>query len=108
MKQLIVALALMLAATQAVTAAAPSWEQARGTEARELQDRSEGEQIDIRVKDGYLYITTNAEVSVKVFSILGQLISSQTVPVGTYRLHMPARGIYILKVGTTITRRVTV
>lgn len=98
---------ILLLSVLTAGAASPSWEQARASESRELIDRNEDRQLDIRVKDGYLYITTNEEVTVKVFSILGQLISQQTIPVGTYRLHLPARGIYILKAGS-VTRRITV
>lgn len=107
MRHLFAALSLFIAATLTAGAAGPVWEQTRPSESRELLDRADGEQIDIRVKDNYLYITTNIEVTVNVYSILGQLISRQTVPPGTHRLHLPARGIYILKAGT-LTRRVTV
>lgn len=61
---------------------------------------------EVWVRDGYVYITAQRPVTVKIFSILGQLISQETVPAGTYRLHLASRGIYILKAGT-LTRRIT-
>lgn len=59
------------------------------------------------VRDSCIYVTSPRQVSVKVFTILGQLISQETLPAGTHRLQMSAKGIYILKLGTT-TRRVTI
>ncbi|MDE6814361.1 MAG: T9SS type A sorting domain-containing protein, partial [Duncaniella sp.] len=58
--------------------------------------------------DSAIYVTSQHQVSVKVFTILGQLISQETLPAGTHRLQMSAKGIYILKIGTNITRRVTI
>ncbi len=63
--------------------------------------------LDISVKDGYVYITTSKPVTVKIFSILGQLISQKKLQPGTTRTHITARGIYILKAGS-ITRRITI
>jgi hypothetical protein len=61
----------------------------------------------IAVHDGYIYIHTDRPTTVKVFSILGQLISQETVKTGTHRLRIQSRGIYILRFGTT-TRRITI
>ncbi len=83
--------------------AAPGWE----TISSSTADLGDSDRIDVVVKDGYIYITTNHVVNVKIFSILGQLISQKTLQPGTSRLRVPARGIYILKAGT-YTRRVTV
>ncbi len=69
-------------------------------------DRADSDQPDVWVRGGYVYITTSRPVTVKIFSILGQLISQENVPVGTYRLQLASRGIYILKAGT-LTRRIT-
>lgn len=62
--------------------------------------------VDITVRDNYLYLTVSKPVTVKVFSILGQLISQETLQPGTRRLRIAARGIYILKIGA-VTRRIT-
>ncbi|MDE6085209.1 MAG: T9SS type A sorting domain-containing protein [Muribaculaceae bacterium] len=63
--------------------------------------------LDVNVKEGYVYITTSRPVSVKIFSILGQLISQKDIPAGTQRVHIAARGIYILKIGS-VTKRITI
>ena len=46
-----------------------------------------------------IIITTNHPVQVKVFTILGRLVSSETAPAGKSQLALPAHGVYIVKVG---------
>lgn len=84
-------------------AANPEWE----TMPVSSVENTDTEKTDITVKDGYIYITAHKPVAVKVFSILGQLISQETIPAGTSRLRISTRGIYILKIGTQ-TKRVTI
>lgn len=71
------------------------------------REPSTADVLDITVKDGYVYVTTSRPVTVKIFSILGQLISEKELKPGTSRTRMTARGIYILKVGSQ-TRRITI
>ncbi|MCM1519986.1 MAG: T9SS type A sorting domain-containing protein [Lachnoclostridium sp.] len=98
----------MLAVTLFVTdAAAPKWEEVNAPSAEVTFEINDSEQTHITVKDNYIYISSSHPASIKIFTILGQLISQETVPAGTHRFKMNARGIYILKVGS-ITRRVTI
>lgn len=62
---------------------------------------------EIVVRDSWIYVSTNRPITIKIYSILGQLISQDSLPAGTYRLHVASRGIYILKAGP-ITRRITI
>ena len=55
----------------------------------------------------YIYLWSDKPVTVKLFSILGQLISQETVKPGLHRIRLASRGIYILRAGTT-TRRITI
>ena len=64
-------------------------------------------QAEMAVRENYIYIATPRSVNVKVFTILGQLISQSTLPAGIHRLPMSAKGIYIIKIGSS-TRRVTI
>lgn len=70
-------------------------------------DPAAGEKIDVTVHDGHVYVSTNRPVSVKVFTILGQPVTTRTLQAGTTRLRLPLRGIYILKAGET-TRRINI
>ena len=71
------------------------------------EDASSGERIDVRVRDGHVYVSTNRPVSVKVITILGQPVATRNMQAGTMRLRLPFRGIYILKAGET-TRRINI
>lgn len=89
--------------------AANSWEATDKTmpaAERAATERMDADIPEVWVKDGYIYISAQRPVTVKIFSILGQQISQESVPAGTYRLHLASRGIYILRAGT-LTRRIT-
>ncbi|MDE7473683.1 MAG: T9SS type A sorting domain-containing protein [Muribaculaceae bacterium] len=69
--------------------------------------QDDGDVLEVSVRDGYVYVTTSKPVTVKIFSILGQLIAQKNLQPGTSRTRITARGIYILKVGA-LTRRITI
>lgn len=72
-----------------------------------VADTDESDRIDITVRDGMLLVTVNKTTTIKIFSILGQLVTQRTLSPGITRIKLPARGIYILKAGD-ITRRITI
>lgn len=89
-------------------AARPGWEQVQSPQAvTSRNDDGNEERVDVTVRDGYIYVTTPRPVTVRVMTILGQLISQQNLPEGTSRLKVTSRGIYILKAGSQ-THRVTI
>ncbi len=98
---------LLILVSLAASAAVARWEVVEVPGQLFTEQRAEGDPVDVVVKDGYLYVACSKTVSVKVFTILGQLISQETLPPGTHRLQMSAKGIYILKVGSS-TRRITI
>lgn len=103
-KRFLLCLLIMFAVSVSAIATKPSWEE---TQQSVVTERVEQEQVEIYTRDGYVYINTAQPVTVKIFSILGQLISQENVPAGSFRLRLASRGIYILKAGT-ITRRITI
>ena len=62
--------------------------------------------VSVTVDDGYIVITLPRQAQVKIFTILGQPVMTTNLGAGTSRLRLPARGSYILKIGT-ITKRIT-
>lgn len=104
MRKYIVSILLLLA-TSAPLSAQKNWEEMES--AQIVAERIDSEFLEITVKDGYVYVTTSKPVTVKIFSILGQLISQKNIPAGTSRTHISSRGIYILKVGS-VTKRITI
>ena len=110
MKRILIILSIFITATLASYAGeSRTWEDAsRPNESREqIRDGIDGEEIEITVRDGWVYVTTQKPVTVKIFTILGQLITSETIRPGTKRIHISSRGIYILRAGT-VTRRITI
>lgn len=97
----------MVVAVASAVAAAPVWEEVTSPHAAITQTLEMDADTQIAVSDGYIYLWTEKPVTVKLFSILGQLISQETVKPGLHRMRMASRGIYILRAGTT-TRRITI
>lgn len=63
--------------------------------------------IEVTVREQYIYVSVPKHTGVKLFTILGQPVAQATLPPGTSRLKVGARGIYILKAGS-ITKRITI
>lgn len=103
MRRLILIIALVCCICMGANAAS-AWERTGG---KINTERIEGDSPEIRVSEGYVYVTTTRTITVKVFSILGQLISQETIQSGISRFRLPSRGIYILKAGA-ITKRITI
>jgi len=101
---LIVALAGM---ATAIAAGVPTWEEVTAPMPAVVQSMEMEGETEIVVRDGYIYLWCEKPVTVKLFSILGQQISQETVKPGLHRMRIASRGIYILRAGTT-TRRITI
>lgn len=61
--------------------------------------------IEIFSKDGNIVVKLQQKAQVKVFTILGQLVSQAELNAGTSVLKINSRGIYIVKVGN-VTQKV--
>ncbi len=89
---------LLLAVAPLGSSAARAWEPVK-TEIHELKSVAKDTDIEIKAGNGHLVVTSNRQVQIKIFSILGQLISSDTLPAGTHRLTGTPHGVYIIKAG---------
>lgn len=108
------ALSLMVGACAALVcgAKAPVWEEvdtAPGPVAAQVlelpQGGAEQPSVQVAVADGSVYVWTARPVTLKLFSILGQLVTQKEVGAGLHRLTLSSRGIYILRAGA-LTRRI--
>ncbi len=100
MRKLLVTLILAVtAAAGSLAANSPQWEEVTAPTPAVTKDMGQETETEIVVSD--------KPVTVKLFSILGQLISQETVKPGLHRIRLASRGIYILRAGTT-TRRITI
>lgn len=100
LRRLVICLLLLCAA---VPVSAAVWER---IELSRL-DPSEAEHVEVEVRDSYVYVSCNRPVTVKVCTILGQVVSQEKLTPGTHRLQLRARGVYILKAGS-VTKRVNI
>lgn len=98
---LALALTALLAAVPAAAAPARVWENIELTAPAEPDTQAD---VQVAVRDGYIYVTLPRRMQVKLFTILGQTVSQTELPAGTSRLRMSGRGIYILKAGDTTLR----
>lgn len=97
-------IAVVILMTVTLVAALPSeaapkgWETVRSerTDAKSVVRDTE---LEIKSASGLIIVNTNHPVQVKVFTILGRLVSNETVPAGKSQLQLPAHGVYIIKVG---------
>ena len=55
--------------------------------------------IEIKAASGLIIVNANHPVQIKIFTILGRLVNSETLPAGRSQLQLPAHGVYIVKVG---------
>ena len=70
-----------------------------------LIDPNSSDGVELFVSQGSIIIRTNKKIQVRVFTILGQLVSQATVNPGTVELKINSRGIYLIKIGN-ITQKV--
>lgn len=91
----------LISGVELIAAPSKGWEQVRGemaTNGRTVVRDRENE-IEVRVQPGAIVVSTSHNSQIKVFTILGRLVNNDTLQPGTYRLTLPANGVYILKVG---------
>lgn len=100
---ILLTLILMLSAPTVVAdSRVPVWDV---VELRDVAPGADADSIDVETRDGHIYITTARPVEVRVYTILGQLITKRKISPGTVRLTLGTRGVYILKTETA-TRRI--
>ena len=92
-----VAVGLMLTAAP-LHAAQPKWEQTK-TEHQDAKTVVKETDIEIRTGKGIIVVNSSKPVQIKVYTILGQLVSRENLPAGTSQLSVQAHGVYIIKSG---------
>lgn len=82
-----------------VSAAVRAWEQVRQERLHEGRSVARVTDIEVRTLNGAILVSSNRQVQVKVFTILGQLISQDTLPAGVSILNLGMHGLFIVKIG---------
>lgn len=96
---------MAMASTTVATAKVQWRETTTEVQAKSLTDPKVTDGVEIFQRNGAIIIRTQRPVQVRVFTILGQLVSQATLPAGTSELKLNTRGIYMVKVGS-ITQKV--
>lgn len=109
MRKFLVIAALILAlVVPDVAVARVQWREASGeVQGRCVTDARATDGIEIFQRSGAITIRTQKTVQVKVFTILGQLVSQATLPPGTSELKLATHGIYMIKIGN-MTQKVAI
>ena len=102
---MIFTLLLAMATTPVVTARVQWQSTSSEVQGKSLTDPKNTDGVEIFQRSGSIIIRTQRTVQVKVFTILGQLVSQATLPPGTSELRLNTRGIYMVKVGN-VTQKV--
>lgn len=95
--RLVAVLMASMAVMMPLSSFAKGWEPVR-TDVSGLNSVARDNDVEIRVSPGHVVVVASQAVHIKVFTILGQVVSSETIPAGTSRLPL-SHGVYIVKVG---------
>ncbi|MDE7381663.1 MAG: T9SS type A sorting domain-containing protein [Muribaculaceae bacterium] len=99
LRYFLITILMLLSLTAApLTAPAKGWEVSK-TERADARQAANNSDIEIKTARGVIIVTTNHPSQIKVFTILGQLVSSENLPTGTFQFSVPAHGVYIIKAG---------
>ena len=91
-----------------VASAKAQWQQVTTEiQGKSMIDPKNSDGVEIFQRSGAITIRTQRTIQVKVFTILGQLVSQATLQPGTSELRLSSRGIYMVKFGN-ITQKVAV
>ena len=72
-----------------------------------LNDPRTSDGVEIYGSNGVITIVTPKRITVRVYTILGQMISQATLQPGTSELRLGSRGIYLVRIGN-ITQKVAI
>ena len=96
LRSAVLAVALMAAAATSASGA-KGWEPVR-SDVTALNVAARDAEVEMRVTSGYVVVVASQPTQIKVFTILGQTVSSENIPQGVSRLPL-SHGVYIVKVG---------
>lgn len=97
-KWLLPLLVCILMSANLAYAAPPKWETNK-TEHAQAQTVIKENDLEIKAGKGVIVVSTSRPAQIKVYTILGQLVSRENLPAGISQLNIQAHGVYIIKSG---------
>lgn len=79
-------------------AAQKDWETLK-IENKNAKPISSDDKIEIKSLPSLIIVNVGQTSKVEIFTILGRLVSNETLQPGSYQFEVPVHGIYIVKVG---------
>ena len=109
MKRLLVILALVLTlGLENAALAEVQWRETnREVQGKTWNDPRASDGIEIYGGNGIITIVTPKRITVRVYTILGQIVSQATLQPGTSELRLGTRGIYLVRIGN-LTQKVAI
>ena len=109
MKRLLVILSLVLTlGLNNMALAEVQWRETnREVQGRTWNDPRSSDGIEIYGRNGTITIVTPKRITVRVYTILGQIVSQATLQPGTSELRLGTRGIYLVRIGN-LTQKVAI
>jgi len=92
--------ALMMLCATFTPLQARQWETVKNERMTESRAIAHEGDVEVRSARGCIIVSTTRPTNIKVYTILGQLVSQETLPAGVSQLRINAHGVYIIKVGT--------
>ena len=109
MKRLLVILTIALSLGLQNTALAEvQWRETnKDVQGKTWNDPRQSDGIEIYGRNGTITIVTPKRITVRVYTILGQMVSQATLQPGTSELRLGSRGIYLVRIGN-LTQKVAI
>lgn len=93
----ILAIVALAASPLSIPCQGKGWEPVR-SDVSQLSPVAHDNDLVVRVAPGQVVVSSSQQIHIKVFTILGQMVSNETLPAGVNRLSL-SHGVYIVKVG---------
>ena len=109
MRRLLVILAIVFSlGLQNAALAEVQWRETnREAQGKMWNDPRASDGIEMYGSNGTITIVTPKRITVRVYTILGQMVSQATLQPGTSELRLGTRGIYLVRIGN-ITQKVAI
>ena len=79
----------------------------RDVQGKTWNDPKTSDGVEIYGRNGIITIVTPKRITVRVYTILGQIVSQATLQPGTSELRLGSRGIYLVRIGN-LTQKVAI